>query len=326
MSVVTESEIKRAAASLHAGRLVAFPTETVYGLGADAANASALARMYAAKGRPAEHPVIVHLKASAELDAWASEVPTIARQLADRFWPGPLTLVLRRAAGVLDAVTGGQDTIGLRIPAHPVAQRLLQAFAGGIAAPSANRFGRVSPTTAQHVRDELGDAVDVVLDGGPCEVGIESTIVDVSTGVPVLLRPGRVGIAELQEVAKQPVLPATSTSPRAAGTLAAHYAPNVPLIMVAASSLDRLVREATAAVGVLARRSKPAAMKVEVWHVAASDASTYAHDLYATLRELERSKCALIVVEAPPETAEWDAVRDRLTRAAAGSGGSINGA
>jgi len=324
MSPVTDLEIAQAAAALHEGRLVAFPTETVYGLGADASNPSALARMYAAKGRPADHPVIVHLQATGQLDAWASEVPTIARRLADHFWPGPLTLVLRRANGVLDALTGGQDTIGLRVPAHAVAQRLLRAFAGGIAAPSANRFGRVSPTTAQHVRDELGDAVDVVLDGGPCEVGIESTIVDVSTEVPVLLRPGRIGVAELQALTKQPVLQATATSPRAAGTLAAHYAPSVPLMLVDASSLDRVVRETTVPLGVLARRSKPAATKVEGWHVAGVDASTYAHDLYAALRALERSKCDLIVVEAPPETAEWDAVRDRLSRAAAGS--DIDGA
>src|SRR4249919_832993 len=198
MSLVPDSEIARAAAILRAGGLVAFPTETVYGLGADASSPAALGRMFAAKGRPSDHPVIVHLQAGEDLTHWARNIPVVAQQLADHFWPGPLTLVLRRAAGVLDAVTGGQETVGLRTPSHPIAQRLLKAFGGGIAAPSANRFGRVSPTTAQHVRDELGDALDLILDGGPCEVGIESTIVDLSTGTPVLLRPGRIGVAEIE--------------------------------------------------------------------------------------------------------------------------------
>ena len=320
MSFVSDSEIARAAAILRAGGLVAFPTETVYGLGADASNPAALARMFAAKGRPSDHPVIVHLREGEELTRWACDIPAAGRRLADRFWPGPLTLVLHRAPGVLDAVTGGQETVGLRTPAHPIAQRLLRAFAGGIAAPSANRFGRVSPTTAQHVREELGDRLDLILDGGPCEVGIESTIVDVSTGAPVLLRPGRIGAAEIEAATGQTVLSATSASPRASGTLAAHYAPKIPLVLANASEFERLLRTATGPIAVLARRVRPPDARAAVWQVAATDARTYAHDLYAVLRTFERSGCTLIVVEAPPAVAEWDGVRDRLTRAAAGSG------
>jgi len=320
MSLVPDSEIARAAAILRAGGLVAFPTETVYGLGADASNPIALGRMFSAKGRPSDHPVIVHLQAGEDLTRWAHNIPVVAQQLADHFWPGPLTLVLRRAAGVLDAVTGGQETVGLRTPSHPTAQRLLKAFGGGIAAPSANRFGRVSPTTAQHVREELADAVDLILDGGPCAVGIESTILDLSTGAPVLLRPGRIGVAEIESVAGRAVLRATSASPRASGTLAAHYAPKIPLVLASPSNLERTVRDADGPVAVLARRIQPAEARAALWQVAASDARTYAHDLYAVLRAFERSGCALIVVEAPPVGADWDGVRDRLTRAAAGSG------
>jgi L-threonylcarbamoyladenylate synthase len=326
MSLVSDSEIGHAAAILRAGGLVAFPTETVYGLGADASNPAALGRMFAAKGRPSDHPVIVHLRTGEDLTRWARDIPAVALRLADHYWPGPLTLVLRRAAGVLDHVTGGQDTVGLRTPAHPIAQRLLQGFGSGIAAPSANRFGHVSPTTAQHVRDELGDDVDMVLDGGACEVGIESTIVDLSTGVPVLLRPGRIGVAEIEAVAGRSVSGATSASPRAPGTLAAHYAPRIPLVLVDSSSLQRVVRKSAGPVAVLARHVRPADSSAALWTVAAPDAQTYAHDLYAVLRSFEGSGCAVIVVEAPPEAAEWDAVRDRLERAATASGIGPDGA
>ncbi len=191
--------VKQAAATLRSGGLVAFPTETVYGLGADASNPAAVARIYAVKGRPSSHPVIVHIGGAVELGRWAREVPAHAVTLAARFWPGPLTLVLRRASSVGDELTGGQDTIGLRVPGHPVALELLREFGGGIAAPSANRFGRISPTTADHVRNDLGTDVDLILDGGACEIGIESTIVDVSRGMPVLLRPGRIGASEIAD-------------------------------------------------------------------------------------------------------------------------------
>ncbi len=225
------SEIERAAQFLKQGRLVAFPTETVYGLGADASNLEGVRRIFALKGRPANHPLIVHLQGVDELVHWARDIPFSVERLTSRFWPGPLTLVLKRATGVIDEVTGGQDTVGLRVPSHPVAQQLLQAFGGGIAAPSANRFGRVSPTTAQHVREDLGDAVDLILDGGACEVGIESTILDLSSGAPVLLRPGRIGAAEIETVIGAQVARASAQSPRAPGMLEAHYAPQLPLLL-----------------------------------------------------------------------------------------------
>jgi L-threonylcarbamoyladenylate synthase len=322
MSPISDSEIARAVEILRSGGLVAFPTETVYGLGADASNPAALRRLYEAKGRPTSHPVIVHVRGASDLPRWARDVPPLALRLTERFWPGPLTLVLKRAAGVLDQVTGGEDTVGLRAPAHPVARRLLHAFAGGIAAPSANRFGRLSPTTAQHVRDELGDAVDFVLDGGACEVGIESTIIDLSSGTPVLLRPGQIGTADIEAAAAVKVAQRTLASPRAPGTLAAHYAPRTPLLLAAATDFERVVREQAASgrIAVLAFRPEPPDSRASLWQLAATDAQAYAHDLYALLRGLDRSGCARIVVEAPPKRAEWDAVRDRLARAAVGSG------
>ena len=322
MTFVSDSDISKAVEILRAGGLVAFPTETVYGLGADASNPAALHRLYEAKGRPTSHPVIVHVRGASDLSRWACEVPSVALLLTARFWPGPLTLVLKRASRVLDQVTGGEDTVGLRAPSHPVAQQLLQAFAGGIAAPSANLFGHLSPTTAEHVREELGDAVDLVLDGGACEVGIESTIIDLSSSAPVLLRLGRIGTAEIEAAAGLQVTRPTSRSPRAPGTLGAHYAPRIPLTLAAAADLERVVREQAGSgrVAVLARRPQPADSRAALWQIAATDAEAYAHDLYALLRALDSSGCARIVVEAPPERAEWDAVRDRLTRAAAGSG------
>jgi L-threonylcarbamoyladenylate synthase len=328
MSFPAEAQIAQAVSILRAGGLVAFPTETVYGLGADAANPDAVKRIFEAKGRPATHPLIVHLGSAGEIERWARDIPPAARALAERFWPGPLTLVLKRAAGVLDAVTGGQDTVGLRVPSHPIAQALLQAFSGGIAAPSANRFGRVSATTAQHVLEELGDRVDLILDGGACEVGIESTILDLSTGAAMLLRPGRIGTEELAAVLHAPVTRAGAGSPRAPGSLAAHYAPQLPLRLVPRPVLDVSVREEAARgpVAVLARHPRPTSSPAAVWMNAPLDALSYAHHLYSALRQLDRSSCLAILVEAPPETAEWAAVRDRLTRAALGSGAGERGA
>ncbi|HEY5290991.1 MAG TPA: L-threonylcarbamoyladenylate synthase, partial [Burkholderiales bacterium] len=241
----TPAEIRRAAAILRAGGLVAFPTETVYGLGADASNPAAVAKIFAAKGRPQDHPVIVHLGSIELLPLWAGEIPAAAHKLAAAFWPGPLTLILKRAAGVSDCVTGGQDTVGLRIPGHPVALELLQAFAGaeggrafsGIAAPSANRFGRISPTTAAHVRAELGAAVEWVLDGGECGVGIESTIVDLSRGRAVLLRPGQITPAQIAAVLGDEVAQPDAAAPRVPGAQGSHYAPRTPLHLVAAAEL-----------------------------------------------------------------------------------------
>jgi len=316
------ADIGHAVRILKAGGLVAFPTETVYGLGADAANPRAVRRIFAAKGRPADHPLIVHLASAAQLSDWAIAIPAAAHRLAERFWPGPLTLILSRAAGVIDDVTGGQDTVGLRVPSHPVAQTLLRAFGGGIAAPSANRFGHVSPTTAQHVRDELGDHVDLILDGGACEVGIESTIVDLSSGAPVVLRPGRISVRELEEALGTTVQGAGAASPRASGTLAAHYAPRTALLLSEAEALEGLVRERSVrgAVGVLARRPRPGRLAEVAWVVAPADPNGFAHDLYAALRDLDRASVDLIIVEAVPDAPQWAAIRDRLQRAATGSG------
>ena len=322
MTLPAPEEIARAVEVLRAGGLVAFPTETVYGLGADASKRKAVKRIFEAKGRPATHPLIVHLAGDADLNRWARDIPESARQLAERFWPGPLTLVLKRAAKVLDVVTGGQDTVGLRVPAHPVAQALLQAFGGGIAAPSANRFGRLSATTAQHVREELGERVDLILDGGACPVGIESTILDLSTGAPVLLRPGHITAEEIGALLHTPVTRGGAASPRAPGGLAAHYAPRLPLRLVPRPALDAIVREQAARgpVAVLARHARPASSAATVWMYAPLDAASYAHHLYTALRQLDRSSCVAILVEAPPETSDWSAVRDRLSRAESGSG------
>ncbi len=229
---VSPAILARAVELLRAGRLVAFPTETVYGLGADASNPDAVARIFEAKGRPADHPLIVHLAAADAIDAWAVDVPPLARTLAAACWPGPLTLVLRRSASVPDAVTGGLPTVGLRVPAHPVALRLLRAFGGGIAAPSANRFGTVSPTTAAHVRESLGDRVDLVLDGGPSTVGVESTIVDLSGDAPAILRPGGLPREVLEAIAGVPLPIREGGEVRAPGMLAAHYAPDARLELV----------------------------------------------------------------------------------------------
>ncbi len=319
---MNNSEIDAAVATLKRGGLVAFPTETVYGLGADASNPDALKKLYAAKGRPAGHPVIVHLAEVAQLPQWVREVTPAAQKLMQKFWPGPLTLILRRAPGVSDAVTGGQDTVGLRIPSHPVAQSLLKKFNGGIAAPSANRFGRVSATTAQHVKQEFGDSVDLVLDGGQSEVGIESTIVDVTGERPALLRPGHIFAREIEETVGMPLAAPHGGSPRAPGTLAAHYAPNAPLMVMEG---DLLLELATS----LARQGKRAAVLARgglqpmlsglTWISAPHDAAAYAHDLYANLRVLDTAGCDAILVEKLPQQPEWAAVNDRLGRAAAGS-------
>jgi L-threonylcarbamoyladenylate synthase len=312
--------IARAAAILDSGGLVAFPTETVYGLGADAANPTAVRRIFEAKGRPADHPVIVHVAEAVDLGAWARVVPGAARKLAQAFWPGPLTLIVERAPAVSDAVTGGQATVGVRVPSHPVAQALLRAFGRGIAGPSANRFGRISPTTAEHVRAELGDRVDLVLDGGQTEVGIESTIVDVSGAHPALLRPGMISAAQLEAVLGETLSAASRASPRVSGALAAHYAPTTPLDLLASRDVDAIAATASQRVVVLARRPAPASARV-AWIPAPADPVGYAHDLYAHLRALDAAGFDRIVVEAPPGDPAWDAVRDRLTRAAFGAGG-----
>jgi len=319
----TPADIEHAAAVLQAGGVVAFPTETVYGLGADASNAQAIAKIYALKGRPSTHPVIVHVARRNQMHDWASEVPPIAVELAERFWPGPLTLILRRASHVLDAVTGGQDTVAIRVPSHPVAHALLERFNGGVVAPSANRFGRVSATSAAHVRSEFGQSLDMLLDGGECSIGIESTIVDVSGPQPLLLRPGGVAIAALETALGKALGRPDAAAPRAPGTLAAHYAPTTPLMLAAPDLVSELVRTLARQETKLAVLSFTALRPLVpglVWLAAPADPAGYAHVLYANLRELDAAGAGLIIVERPPERPEWLAVLDRLTRAAAGSG------
>jgi len=328
----TTDDYRRAVDLLRAGELVAFPTETVYGLGADAANPEAVARIFAAKGRPADHPLIVHLAGHDAVDHWAEQVPAAAWELMETFWPGPLTLILRKQAWVPDAVTGGQDTVGLRVPGHPVALELLRRFAAvagehaGIAAPSANRFGRISPTTAAHVQEELGDRISLILDGGPCKVGIESTIVDFSRGEPVILRPGHVSPAHLEAVfGRQLLIETAGGAPRVSGSLAAHYAPQTPMRMVAGARLLDFLnaqRHKGGRCGVISHSQPPQAGMPHAWRLLAADPVGYAHEIYGALRELDHAGVDLIAVEALPEAAGWAAVADRLRRAVAGSGGA----
>jgi L-threonylcarbamoyladenylate synthase len=272
-----------------------------------------MAKLYAVKRRPADHPVIVHFASSDTAFGWAREVPESARKLAKAFWPGPLTLVLKRSQKAQDFVTGGQDTVGLRLPSHPLARELLQLFGRGVAAPSANRFGRVSPTTAAHVRADLGADVDLVLEGGPTEVGIESTIVDLSGAAPVLLRPGRISRQELEQALGTSVLDKGTASPRHSGGLERHYAPRTPARLVPAYDLDKEIARLKEKVAVLAF-SRPDE-RVEYWLRMPRDPHAYAQKLYGALRELDGAGCDEILVEAPPEAPEWAAVRDRLLRA-----------
>jgi L-threonylcarbamoyladenylate synthase len=319
---MNNQDLDKAVAVLQRGGLVAFPTETVYGLGADAANPTAISKLYAAKGRPGDHPVIVHIADMSQLAKWAREITPVAHKLAAHFWPGPLTMVLKRAPGVSDAVTGGQDTVGIRIPSHAIARALLEKFGSGVAAPSANRFGRVSATTAEHVRSEFGDAVDFVFDGGECAVGIESTIVDATGAAPILLRPGRITAREIEQAAGAALGVPTAQSPRAPGTLAAHYAPATPLLVMETDLLLELAATLTRQgrrVAVLARSALQPLLPGITWIAAPTDAHDYAHDLYANLRILDAAGCDALLVEQLPQRPEWAAVNDRLGRAAAGT-------
>ena len=320
------SPLARAVAALAAGELVAFPTETVYGLGANAGDDAAVAKIFAAKGRPSDHPLIVHVADAAGVAHFAGTVPVFAQKLMDAFWPGPLTLILPRRQGVAAAAAGGQDSIGLRCPAHPVAHALLLACrltsppVHGLAGPSANKFGRVSPTTAQHVKSEFGDTL-LVLDGGPCGVGIESTIIDCTRGAPMLLRPGVLTRASIESACGQPLADSGGDAPRAAGTLESHYAPKARVRLMDARSLqtalDLLGAEASqiATYSRVILRSNSAQL---LRRRMPDDAIETARQLFAVLRDFDAQGVRLIWVETPPLTPEWDGVRDRLQRASAG--------
>lgn len=341
--VTPAKDILAAARHLAEGNLVALPTETVYGLGADAGNEAAVAKIFKAKGRPSDHPLIVHVAKDTDISAFTRDLPQAAEKLIDAFWPGPLTLILRKSARIPDAVTGGQDSVGLRCPAHPLAQALLAEFArigsGIVAAPSANKFGHVSPTTAEHVQKEFGAAVGksiLLLDGGPCEVGIESTILDLSAGAPALLRPGAISPEQIEAVigvkpkSRKQAEKSGDPVTRVSGDLASHYAPRTPLKLVPPTQLKKEVdallesgkRAAVLALSTQADDVSPPGVGVRaarrlVWITAPSSAEDYARDLYANLRTLDAAGAAMILAESPPAAKAWDAVRDRMTRAAA---------
>jgi L-threonylcarbamoyladenylate synthase len=331
-------EIQHAVSVLLAGGLVAFPTETVYGLGADADRPEAVRGIFSAKGRPADHPLIVHIADQNAVDAWAADVPEAARTLMQRFWPGPLTVVLPRSARASNMVTGGQDTVGLRCPSHPWAQALLGAFcaargdhAAALAAPSANRYGRISPTSARHVEDDLGlkpaGRIDCILDGGPCDLGIESTIVDFPQGQVRILRHGSIAAEDIAGCLKGiPVQSELAWSadgrPRVSGAVLAHYAPRKPLRLIASSDLGAAVRVAARPVMVLAPetalsvvRTDPSIKPV----IAFTDPDRFARDLYRHLHDFDRSDAAELLVVIPGEGARWLAVTDRLRKAEVGS-------
>ncbi|MEO8188037.1 MAG: L-threonylcarbamoyladenylate synthase [Burkholderiaceae bacterium] len=323
---VDAAAIERAVDVLRRGGIVALPTETVYGLAADADNEEAVRKLFAAKGRPADHPVIVHVSGADAFDSWAMEVPDAARVLASAFWPGPLTLVLRRNARARDIVTGGQDTVGLRSPAHAWTRALLHAFDGALAAPSANSFGRISPTTAQHVIDDLGlkprGKVDLILDGGACPVGIESTIVDVCSDKPTLLRPGAVTRDQLQEALGRHLGDAGAQSPRSPGGLEKHYAPYTPLVVMPVDELAAtLSKPGGARVAVLAPLSllQNCRADVSLAIAAAERADDYARLLYSSLHRLDSSGANRLIVAEPPLDPQWEAIHDRLRRAQAGA-------
>lgn len=319
------SQIDTAADILRKGGVVAVPTETVYGLAADASNPAAVKRIFEIKGRPADHPLIVHIADESQLTHWAREVPTAAKLLARHFWPGPLTLILPRSSHVSDSITGGQDTVGLRVPDHPVALALLRALgpATALAAPSANRYGRISPTTAAHVLDELGDSVDMILDGGPCQVGLESTIVSCIGDTVTILRPGGVPVSAIETVLqhKIEVVDSTSAKIRVSGSLLSHYAPVTPLELLPHERLWQRACELESQGMRVATLEWSAPDEVHSDHAGIvrsampANPAAYGHLLYATLHQLDNENYDRLLAEEPPHTADWLAVKDRLQRA-----------
>jgi len=308
--------IEEAVEVLRAGKLVAFPTETVYGLGANASDPAAVRKIFDLKGRPPDHPVIVHLDNPRYLHRWVRELPPLAKALADEFWPGPLTLILPKAENVNDIVTGGQDSIGIRVPSHPMAQQLLNAFGGGIAAPSANRYGRLSPTRPEHVREEFGDEIELILDGGESLIGLESTIVSCLNNEARLLRPGFITRSQIEKIVGP--LSTSAEVPRSPGDRIMHYAPLTPLEVVSIDELEMRAAEVIAQrekVAVLAMRPPLRTQRNMTWINAGKKPDTYAHNLYNHLRTLDRAGCVKILVQDVPDEERWAAIRDRLRRA-----------
>lgn len=324
----SSAHVKQAADALHAGELLGLPTETVYGLAADACNETAVAKIFKAKGRPANHPLIVHVASAEAVTKFASEVPNFAQALMAQFWPGPLTLILPRKEDMAAAAAGGQNSVGLRCPSHPVAREVLQVCATqgvwGVAAPSANLFGRVSPTTAAHVQSEFGNEL-LILDGGECEVGIESTIVDCTRGVPVLLRPGQISRTQIEQACGLKLVSPealNTEAPRASGTLESHYAPSAKVRLMSQAEWQR----ALVALGPHAQNlalwshQRPASELMGAglcWRSMPASATQAAHDLFSVLRDFDVRGVRTIWIETPPDTPEWEGVRDRLQRAAA---------
>ena len=314
--------IEHAISLLNQGELVAIPTETVYGLAGDAANPEAVRKIFALKNRPATHPLIVHIYGQNQLANWASDIPDAAYQLADAFWPGPLTLILKKHKSVSHWVTAGQDSVGLRAPNHILTQQLLQHFGGGLAAPSANRFGHISPTTVQHVQQEFGLDSPFIVEGGPCLIGVESTILSLIDNTPTLLRPGGISLAQLESVLQQPIKHHQSVSAakiRVPGLLASHYAPHTPLIVGPLAYLIAEIQHQPEQRTVLVHHSPIPPLPshaLSLLPMPAHSATLYAHKLYATLRQADNYHATRIFLEKPSDDTAWLAINDRLQRAA----------
>lgn len=319
-----QQPIHKAVDVLKRGGLLAFPTETVYGLGVDASNEAALKRLYQVKGRPQNHPVIVHIYSENQLSQWAIDIPEAAYTLAEHFWPGPLTMILKKSAQVSLLVTGGQESIGLRVPNHELALALLKEFGGGIAAPSANKFGKISPTQAKHVKLDLGEEVDFILNGGPCQVGVESTIIDLTQTPPVILRPGMITQTQIETCLGYPIgnKEAGKTEKQVSGSLPSHYAPNTPVKLISPQALLEAVGACWVKkqkVGVMALSACPPPLNTKKflqWVVLPQQPDAYARAMYTQLRYLDSKGLDVILVESVPDGLPWQAIQDRLTRAA----------
>lgn len=323
LDAARDDHLAEAVRLLREGRLVAVPTETVYGLAATAADPAAVRGIFAAKGRPSDHPLIVHLPDAGHLPRWAQDIPEVARRLAERFWPGPLTLLLRKAPQVDATVTGGRDSIGLRVPAHPVLRAVLQALDGGLAAPSANPYQRLSPTTAAQVLAGLDGRIDAVLDGGPCAVGLESTIVDLTGETPRVVRAGPITRAEIEAALGREVEMPRQHDAAVPGNVAVHYRPQTPLRMWDAATLAARLAAlpADAQVAVMAWGAglrRPRHAGIAAWVAMPQAKADYARALYATLHALDAAGADEIWLQAPPDDDAWRDVHDRLSRAAAG--------